>query len=251
MSVSVPGTIRGMAKRANPAFGAGAVLIPVALFAAASLFGTIQQLTYVHVMTGVLWTGIDLFMTLVLGPVLGGLAVEERAAVFQRFTPKMTFLMPTLAFTTIFAGMVLAGRMGYLPGLSAWGGLFAIVAMGPALLAVGFQFDAFTDRRWLALFAVVVGGGAVSFVANLGTFAIPGPAILAALAVVTVLTIIGFGILLPGEIRMYLEMTSETPDADLIGAIGMRNAKLSGVEGVLQLSIVAIMVYIRYGGFGF
>ncbi|MBB6645591.1 hypothetical protein [Halobellus ruber] len=240
-----------MAKRANPAFGAGAVLIPVALFAAASLFGTIQQLTYVHVMTGVLWTGIDLFMTLVLGPVLGGLAVEERAAVFQRFTPKMTFLMPTLAFTTIFAGMVLAGRMGYLPGLSAWGGLFAIVAMGPALLAVGFQFDAFTDRRWLALFAVVVGGGAVSFVANLGTFAIPGPAILAALAVVTVLTIIGFGILLPGEIRMYLEMTSETPDADLIGAIGMRNAKLSGVEGVLQLSIVAIMVYIRYGGFGF
>jgi hypothetical protein len=78
----------------------------------------------------------------------------------------------------------------------------------------------------------------------------PGPAILAAMAVVTVLTIVGFGILLPGEIRMYLEMTSEDPDVDLIGAIGMRNAKLSGVEGVLQLSIVAIMVYIRYGGFG-
>ena len=249
MSVSVTGTIRGMATRANPVFGAGAVLVPVALFVGAVLFGTTQQLTYVHVMAGVLWTGIDLFMAMVLGPVLGGLAVEERAAVFQRFTPKMTFLMPTLAFVTIFGGMVLAANLGLLPGLAAWGGLFSILAMGPALLAVGYQFDAFTDWRWLALFGVIVGGGAVSLVANLGTFAMPGPAILAAMAVVTVLTILGFGVLLPGEARMYLEMTSEQPDADLIGSIGMRNAKLSGVQGVLQLSIVAIMVYIRYGGF--
>ena len=251
MSVSVTGTIRGMANRANPIFGAGAVLIPVTLFVAAVLFGTVQQLTYVHVMAGVLWTGIDLFMAMVLGPVLGGLDVEERAAVFQRFTPKMTFLMPTLAFTTIFGGMVLAAQMGLLPGLAAWGGLFSVVAMGTALLAVGYQFGSFTDWRWLALFVVIVGGGAASLVANLGTFALPGAPILLALAIVTVLTILGFGVLLPGEARMYLEMTSENPDADLIGAIGMRNAKLSGLQGVLQLSIVAVMVYIRWGGFGF
>ena len=249
MSVSVTGTIRGMATRANPVFGAGAVLIPVALFVGAVLFGTLQQLTYVHVMSGVLWTGIDLFMAMVLGPVLGRLAAEERAAVFQRFTPKMTFLMPTLAFTTIFGGMVLAANLGLLPGLAAWSGLFSVVAMGPALLAAGYQFDAFTDWRWLVLFVIIVGGGAASLVANFGAFAVPSPAILAAMAVVTVLTIIGFGVLLPGEIRMYLEMTAEDPDSDLIGAIGMRNAKLSGVEGVFQLSIVGIMVYIRYGGF--
>ncbi|MFD1598257.1 hypothetical protein [Halobellus rarus] len=250
MSVSVTGTIRGMANRANPVFGAGAVLIPIVLFVAAVLFGTVEQLTYVHVMAGVLWTGIDLFMAMVLGPVLGGLDVEKRAAVFQRFTPKMAFLMPTLAFTTIFGGMVLAAQMGLLPGLAAWGGLFSVVAMGPALLAVGYQFDAFTDWRWLALFAVVVGGGAASLVTNLGTFAVPAAPILLALVIVSVLTITGFGILLPGEARMYLEMISEDPDADLIGAIGMRNAKLSGVQGVLQLSIVAVMVYIRWGGFG-
>nr|WP_305883002.1 hypothetical protein [Halobellus rarus] len=239
-----------MANRANPVFGAGAVLIPIVLFVAAVLFGTVEQLTYVHVMAGVLWTGIDLFMAMVLGPVLGGLDVEKRAAVFQRFTPKMAFLMPTLAFTTIFGGMVLAAQMGLLPGLAAWGGLFSVVAMGPALLAVGYQFDAFTDWRWLALFAVVVGGGAASLVTNLGTFAVPAAPILLALVIVSVLTITGFGILLPGEARMYLEMISEDPDADLIGAIGMRNAKLSGVQGVLQLSIVAVMVYIRWGGFG-
>ena len=251
MSVSVTGTIRGMANRANPVFGAGAVLVPVALFVAAVLFGTVEQLTYVHVMAGVLWTGIDLFMAMVLGPVLGGLDVKERAAVFQRFTPKMAFLMPTLAFTTIFGGMVLAAQMGLLPGLAAWGGLFSVVAMGPALLALGYQFDAFTDWRWLALFAIVVGGGAASLVANLGTFAVPAAPILLALVIVSALTITGFGILLPGEARMYLEMISEDPDADLIGAIGMRNAKLSGLQGVLQLSIVAVMVYIRWDGLGF
>jgi hypothetical protein len=250
-TTTVRGTVRGMGNRANPAFAAGVIALPVLALAYAVTMGSCRVHTYVHVMAGVLWTGIDLFMAMVLGPVLGGLAVEERAAVFQRFTPKMTFLMPTLAFTTIFGGMVLAGKMGYLPGLAAWGGLFAVVAMGTALLAVGYQFDAFTDWRWLVLVSVIVGGGGVSLVANLGTFAMPGPAILAAMAVVTVLTIIGFGILLPGEIRMYLEMTSEDPDLDLIGAIGMRNARLSGVEGVFQLSIVAIMVYIRYGGFGF
>lgn len=43
-----------MANRANPVFGAGAVLIPVALFAGAVVFGTTQQSTYVHVMAGVL-----------------------------------------------------------------------------------------------------------------------------------------------------------------------------------------------------
>ena len=251
MSVSVTGTIRGMANRANPVFGVGAVLIPLALLFGAVVFGTVQQLTYVHVMAGVLWTGIDLFMALVLGPVLGGLAVEKRAAVFQRFTPKMTFLMPTLAFTTIIGGMILAAQMGLLPGLAAWGGLFSVVAMGPAFLAIGYQFDAFTDWRWLALFAVVVGGGAVSLATNLGTLAMPGVPILVALAIVGVLTFLGFGVLLPGEARMYLEMTSEDPDTDLIGAIGMRNAKLSGVQGVLQLSIVAVMVYIRWGSLGF
>ncbi len=64
---------------------------------------------------------------------------------------------------------------------------------------------------------------------SLGTFAMPTPAILAAMAVVSVLTILGFGVLLPGAARMYLEMTSEDPDADRIGAIWMQNAKLSGV----------------------
>ena len=96
-------------------------------------------------MAGVLWTGIDLFMAMVLGPVLGGLSVEERASVFERFTPKMTFLMPTLATVTIFGGITLAPRVTAFPHADFWTALFAVGATVPPLLLVGWQFDAFRD----------------------------------------------------------------------------------------------------------
>jgi hypothetical protein len=44
-------------------------------------------------------------------------------------------------------------------------------------------------------------------------------------------------------------MMSSDPDPDVISRIGMRNAKLSGVQGVFQLAIIVVMVYLRWGGF--
>jgi len=67
--ISIRATIRGMAARSNAASAAVAVIVPLAPFAIASTFGSIQNHTYVHVMAGVLSTGIDLFMALVVGPV--------------------------------------------------------------------------------------------------------------------------------------------------------------------------------------
>jgi hypothetical protein len=72
-----------MGIRANPAFAAGAVVVPVVALVYAVLFGTPQQHTYVHVMAGVLWTGIDLFMAIVFGPVLGSLTVDEPADAYD------------------------------------------------------------------------------------------------------------------------------------------------------------------------
>src|SRR6056297_1113280 len=108
------GTIRGLAVRANPAFAVGVVAVPVALLAYAATVGGQQLHTYVHVMTGVLWTGIDVFMAAALGPAVGGLAVEDRAKFFRRLTPKTAFLLPSLAAVTIAGGITLALRM---PGL--------------------------------------------------------------------------------------------------------------------------------------
>ncbi|MFB6165237.1 MAG: hypothetical protein ABEJ31_08775 [Haloarculaceae archaeon] len=238
-----------MGTRANPAFAVGAVAIPVAALLAAMTFGTQQLHMYVHVMAGVLWTGIDLFMAIVLGPVLGGLAVEERAAVFQRFTPKMTFLMPSLALVTIGGGISLALRMGYFPHADPWLALFTAASLVPALLLIGVQFDALTDWRWLAPFAVVLVGSVAYLALTLPDFAMTRPVIVAALAIVTVLSVLGFGVLLPGEVRMYREMRSADPDPEVISAIGMRNARLSGLQGGFQLAIVVVMVYLRWGGF--
>jgi len=92
---------------------------------------------------------------------------------------------------------------------------------------------------------VVLVGSLAGLWTTLEEFAMLDHWILAALVVVALLSVLGFGVLLPGEVRIYREIVSVNPDEELIGAIGMRNAKLAGIQGVLQLSIVFVMVNIR------
>jgi hypothetical protein len=245
MATTSKGFVNGMAERANPAFAAGVVAVPLFALAYAVTAGSLRQLMYVHVMTGVLWTGVDLFMGLVLGPVLGGLAVKERAAVFRRLTPKTTFLMPSLAVVTIFGGVTLAQRLGKFPHAEPWIALMSTAILLPVVVLIAKQFDALTDRRTLGVFGVVLVGHVVWLAATLPAFAMTSTTIVAALPIVTLLSILGFGVLLPGEVRMYLEMISADPDEEVISAVGMQNAKLAGVQGTLQLAIIFVMVYIR------
>ncbi|WP_168215922.1 hypothetical protein [Halorussus ruber] len=234
-----------MANRANPAFAAGVVAVPLVALAYAVTAGSLRHLMYVHVMAGVLWTGIDLFMGLVLGPVVGGLDESEKASVFRRLTPKTTFLMPALATVTIFGGMTLARRLGKFPHADPWIALTSTAIILPVVALVASQFGALTDRRALAALGVAGVGHAAWLAQTLPSFAMTDHAIAAALGIVVLLSVLGFGVLLPGEIRMYLEMTSADPDEELLGAIGMRNAKLAGVQGLLQLAIIFVMVYVR------
>ena len=242
-----------MGTRANPAFAVGAVAVPVAALIYAVTLGTLEQHTYVHVMAGVLWTGTDLFMALVLGPVVGGLAVEERANVFRRLTPKTSFLLPSLALVTIAGGitLVLRSPVWPFPHAHAWLALLTAATLLPALVLIGWQFDAFRDWRWLVAFGVALVGSGAYLAVALPNFGMTRPVFVVILAIVTVLSVLGFGVLMPGEVRMYLEMQSANPDADLISEIGMRNAKLSAVQGLFQLLIIVAMVYLRWGGFGF
>jgi hypothetical protein len=252
-TTTVRGTVRGTAVRANPAFAAAVVLLPLVALGYAMTYGSIAVHTYVHVMAGVLWTGIDVFLALVVGPVIGSLGVDERASWFETFTPKMTFLMPTLATVTIFGGITLAIRIGVFPNSGPWIGLFVFVSFVAATLLLGRVFDAFGDRRWQAFFAVVLlGNGAYLATELVGAgMTLPGtrPVIVVVLAVMVVLTVLGFGFLLPNEVLVYLESVSATPDAERIGRLGMQNAKLGGVQGVFQLIIIVLMVYLRWGGF--
>ena len=97
---------------------------------------------------------------------------------------------------------------------------------------------------------VVAAVGSLAWVATtIGALRWTSPAILLALAIVTVLSVRGFGFLLPGEIRMCRETISPSPDASVIAAVGQQNAKLGLVQGAFQLLLIADMVYPRWGGF--
>ena len=106
-------TISVIIQSANPVFIGLAIFLPVGALVYSMNFGSVTFLNYVHVMTGAFWTGIDLFMGFVLGPVLGGMEAKDRAAVFKRLVPKMTFLMPALAAVTITSGIELTQWLGY------------------------------------------------------------------------------------------------------------------------------------------
>ena len=241
-----------MAARANPAFAVGSVVIPLAAFVAALTVGSVVVHTYVHVMAGVLWTGIDLFMAMVVGPTLGGLSLDERASWFETFTPKMAFLMPSLATVTIFGGITLAVRLGVFPNSGPWTALFTLTSFGTATLLLGWVFDAFRDRRWQAFFALVVVGNGLYFAREVAAAGMTVPEtsllILLVLAVMLVLTVQGFGFLLPNEVLVYRELLRDSPDKERIGTLGMRNARLSGVQGAFQLGIIVLMVWLRWGG---
>ncbi len=183
------GVISRIVQAANPIFVIIAICLPIGALIYATNFGPLVTLNYVHIMTGALWTGIDLFMGFVLGPVLGGMEPKDRAGVFKRLIPRMTFLMPVIATVAITSGIILAQRMGYS-----------------------------LTSPWLLAAAIIAG----------------------------ILTIQGFGLLLPNEIRMFRQLLSKTPDTEKIARLGMMNAKLGGVQGVFQLAIIFIMANIRF-----
>jgi len=88
---------------------AAALLVMIA----AILYGNTWFLNWVHVMSGVLWTGIDLFMGFVIGPILRRVSVPVRKEILVRLTPVTLFLLPTLSVITGTSGWFLAVHLGF------------------------------------------------------------------------------------------------------------------------------------------
>ncbi len=109
-------------------------------------------LEFFHVAGGGLWTSLDLFLGLVLGPIMGSMPVPARIEFTTRFMPKMLLIMPTLVAMTLGAGFQLARHVGNLEAAyphHGWivasmiiVGIMAVIALGllePANLAVLFE----------------------------------------------------------------------------------------------------------------
>jgi hypothetical protein len=88
--------------------------LAAAVLVAAILSGVHWFLNFVHVVSGVLWTGIDLFMGFVVGPIMRGMPFPARRAFIARLMPKTLFLLPTVSTLTTTAGWFLAKQSGYL-----------------------------------------------------------------------------------------------------------------------------------------
>jgi hypothetical protein len=167
------------------------LLVPLAGLAFALLYGNILALNYVHVITGGTWTGIDLFMGIVMSRVLKGLEPQARAQVLKKLVPVMLFLMPSLATAAISSGINMASRLGML--------------------------------------------------------SLQSPTIIAAILIVIILSVQGFGMIMPTEAKVYLELRKKEPNRDKIIKWGMRNVKLAGSQGVFQVALIFVMANLALG----
>jgi hypothetical protein len=106
-------------------------------------------LTFFHVAGGAAWTIIDLFLGLVLGPIIGKMSIPARIEFTTRLMPKMVLIMPTVVTATLAAGWQLGVKLGTVYSfnpLHSWVvasyiivGVMAVLALGllePANIAV-------------------------------------------------------------------------------------------------------------------
>jgi hypothetical protein len=151
-------------------------------------------LNFVHVMAGSLWTGIDLFMGFVIGPVLRHVSLDTRRAMIAGIIPRTLILMPTLSTITSTAGWFLAVRVGFLD----------------------LPFPQFW---WMV----------------------------AALAIVTVLTVQGLGYLLPMNLKLYFEISKPTPDPDKLKRWMRTYVRVVAIQGTMQVAIIIVMARFATG----
>lgn len=131
--------------------------LPIVAVVIAGLVATIATnklwpLEFYHVVGGGIWTALDLFLGLVIGPIMAKMPVSARMEFSARFMPKMLLIMPTLVTMTLASGWQLARLVGnldigypkhwWLTASFIVVGVMAVIAIGilePANIAVLFE----------------------------------------------------------------------------------------------------------------
>jgi hypothetical protein len=92
----------------------GLVLVGVALIVliVAIAVNNSWLLMFLHVGGGAAWTIIDLFLGLVLGPIMGRMSVPARVEFTTKLMPKMLLIMPTVVILTLPAGWQIGTKLG-------------------------------------------------------------------------------------------------------------------------------------------
>ena len=166
----------------------GYSMIALAVMTAGIISHNHWFLNFVHVICGVMWTGIDLFMGFIVGPILRRVDVSVRREIVLRLVPKTLFLMPTLSIVTGTTGWYLAKGLGFL------------------------------EVPWPQFGWVV-----------------------AALVLVTVMTIQGTGYLLPTNLRVCFELRRPAPDFGKINRMMRSFFTAVAAQGIMQVLTIIIM----------
>ena len=86
--------------------------IAAVLLIAAIAANKLWPLEFLHFAGGAAWTIIDLFLGLVLGPIIGKMSIPARIEFTTRLMPKMVVIMPTVVTLTLAAGWQLSTALG-------------------------------------------------------------------------------------------------------------------------------------------
>ena len=124
------------------------VVIPIGALVVAIVIANFLLLNYIHIFTSILWTGTDIFMAFLLGPVLRNVSLSTRREVTSWLMPKMVFYMPTVAAVTTTAGYFLALRLGFIslnPPVVYW--MFAVLVIIAAMFVQGLGILLPTNLR--------------------------------------------------------------------------------------------------------
>jgi hypothetical protein len=116
-------------------------LAALAVMVAAIAAGNLWFLNFIHVLSSLLWTGVDLYMGFVLGPILRRLDLSVRRGIVMQLTPKTLILMPTISIIAGTTGWFLAVQLGY-TGLDwpAYGWVAAALTLVTLMTIVGLGF---------------------------------------------------------------------------------------------------------------
>ncbi len=172
------------------------IAIPIGALIVAILSANLLFLNYVHVFTAILWTGTDIFMAFLLGPVLRNVSLSTRKEVISWLMPKMVFYMPTVAAVTTTAGYFLASKVG-------------LITLQPPVV------------YWVSTVLIIV----------------------------SAMFIMGLGILLPTNLRIYFEMKKTEPDMHKIQKLMKKYVKVVAIQTVMQFVIIFIMAEFTTGFF--
>jgi hypothetical protein len=144
-----PGPIEVPDFQIVPRNGLIGVAIAIVVLVVAMSVDELWPLMFLHVAFGAAWTIIDLFLGLVLGPIMGSMPPQARVQFTTRLMPKMLLIMPVVVTITLAAGWQLGMNLGTVISeypLHDWivasyivVGVMAIIALGllePANVAV-------------------------------------------------------------------------------------------------------------------